>query len=166
MNNRERKEFEEQSEEQENYVEEDDEHIERDVQTNKAYPSDNNPQDFYPYKKYRTDPDARTDFPGLIDKDTIYANVKGELPSLGELNYLSTTIQIINERLVKRANTQEDAHDFEEIVLILKADFKFKVVGSRAHGDNREAMLDNQTNIRKELMRKNEQKGSMFGLGR
>ena len=132
---------------------------------NKGYPSDEDPQDFYRWKRWRADPDAKTDFRGLVDKDVSFAKLSGNLPSIQQLNFLAGTIQLIQGRLVDNAITEEDAVAFSEVINVLKVNYKFDLVSSRALGNDREAVLDNITSIKKEISKRKEKDGKGFGLG-
>jgi hypothetical protein len=55
---------------------------------------------------------------------------------------------------------------YRPIVSMLQAGYKSELVGSRAIGKDRESVLDITVNLRKEALRKQEQQGKSFGLGK
>lgn len=80
----------------EDMKESDDQQIQSDFHSkDKFYPSDMNPQDFYQWKRLIVVPEASEDFKSKIDKDVTLANIGGVKPSLAELDFLLTTIELI-----------------------------------------------------------------------
>jgi hypothetical protein len=159
----------------------------------KNYPSRIMPEDFYQYKKFVNVPEADADFKGLIDKDTVYANLSGGLPNREQLTFRAVTIQWTKEIFVlpkmvcfgcglawdigvKKICSECDKNlrenyifdeEFSSIHNILKAGFKHETVSSRAIGKDRASILDNmtQSKITKEYTRKQGEKDKNFGFG-
>lgn len=153
----------------------------------KNYPSEAMPQDMYQYKKMRINPDAVADFPGLVDKDFVMANMTGDKPNLQQKRFEVGTFNLVKsvfvtEKIVEfvdaTGNTILDEKgealcirknmfdsDFEPILEFLRGDIKSELVGSRAlDGYTREAVLDITTSLRKEVDKRREEKKSNFGL--
>lgn len=168
MNKKEAKEIEQQYGLQRDAAEEDSEEIARDQAVGQArtYPSDIQPQEFYGYKKFRADPEAKADFRGTIDKDVVFANIGGPKPDLGELNFRHGTAILFRETFLGEDEDVEDIKAFMPVFEYVLGEYKFMLTGSRAQGPDREAVLDNQTSIKKEISRKKEASGKLgFGGG-
>lgn len=154
----------------------------------KNYPSDVTPQDMYQYKKLRINPEALADYPGLVDKDFVLANMSGEKPNLQQKRFEVGTFNLVKSVFVtdvvtefydKYGNLVIDEEtgnpfcvkkkmfdpQFEPILDFLKGDIKSELVGSRALGGNtREAVLDVTTNLSKTVEKKKERDTKQFGL--
>ena len=166
------------------FVDEDDNN---EVENRRVYPSEITPQDYYQYKKMRIVPDAGTDFAGKIDKDVVLANIKGSHPDLQHTKFVVETIELFedvfvhdvpmaltdNEGNIRRGVDGQPVFvmrtvfddTFNPVVRMLLAGVKFELVGSRAMGKDREAVLDITTNLRKDVKRSKEQAGKLLGLG-
>lgn len=153
----------------------------------KVYPSDMTPLDFYQYKKLRIIPDASTDFPGVVDKDVVLSNIKGEHPDLQHSKFVVETIELFQNIFVKEAlvpvmdgggNVRCDKEGnalvvkrmvfddfFNPVIRMLLAGLKFELTGSRAMGKDRESVLDITTSFKKDVVRKKEERGRIMGFG-
>lgn len=146
--------------------EESSEEISRDLAAKeRQYPSDITPQEFYGYKKFRSDPDAKSDFRGTVDKDVVFANIGGNKPGMEELNFRHGTSLLFKNIFLDQAEDQEEYDAFRPVFDYLLGEYKFQIVASRAQGADREAVLDNITSIKKEVSRKKEE-GAGFGFGK
>jgi hypothetical protein len=149
----------------------------------KNYPSDVTPQDMYQYKKMRINPNADTDFSGLIDKDFTLANMGGEKPNLQEKRFAVGTYNLVKSVFVndvffadKNGFLAVDAfgtplsqkvfdNEFEPVLTFLLGDIKSELAGSRALGSQREAVLDITTNLKKSVDKRRDDNNRSYGLG-
>ena len=158
------------------------EQLSRDLQESQqsqtAYSSEIIPDDIFKYKMVRLIPNSETDYRGLIDKDGVLANIGGKKPNMLELAFLAETIELIKNILTEdrdfyiydqEGNPEtytKNGHQFykiitrkvfdttfQPIVSALGARYKFLLTGSRAMGNEREAILDKTTTIRKSIDR-------------
>jgi len=144
----------------------------------RPYPSDVMPEDYYQYKRFVNLPESQSEFEGLIDKDVVFANLKGSAPNIEELSFQSGTIQWTKELFTVETRVfinindpsrftfnkdeipEHELSDYVEkktniidpdalpILKVLTNRFKFGIVSSRAIGDTRAGMLDTMTQTR------------------
>ena len=147
-------------------------------QLGKNYPSDQMPQDFYQYKKIVLIPESQVDFPTVVDKDVVLANLnKGEIE---ELAFQVGTMQAVKDMFVQEEQvinpnpteaifetTLRFDNAFLPVVNILLSQFKYRHVASRAVGETRASMLDTMTTSRvlKEFTKGQKKRNSAFGIG-
>jgi hypothetical protein len=152
----------------------------------KDYASGMIPRDLFQYKRMRMQPESSTDFPGLIDKDFVLANMRGDKPNLQKKTFEAGTYILFKNVFTKKAKVALTDKDGQPIVVNGKPVFyegrvfdeaftpvtemllsmvKGELVGSRSMGGDREAVLDITTGFRKQFERKKEQNGKMFGMG-
>lgn len=144
----------------------------------KNYPSDYMPQDFYQYKKIVLIPESQVDFPNVVDKDVVLANLsKGEIE---ELSFQVGTVQAVKDMFVQETTTINPNPDgrtvfqselvfddaFLPVLNILLSTFKYRHVASRAVGETRASMLDTMTTSRvlKEFTKGRKNRNSAFGI--
>lgn len=179
--------------EQETYSENADEQIAYDVHQKRDIniPSDNLPQDWYEYQKFKNLPDASAEFRTTIDKDVVFANLSGQKPDWKELQYQIGTIELFQGEFVEELKIprwDSDKNDFvrdknsnivydielrfdeafRSCLNYLKSEYKFAMVASRAlGGQDRAAILDisSSTRIQKELRKKKESQNNFLGTG-
>jgi len=189
VSKKDREEFEEMNEMQQDTQESDNQNIQQDFALAQAknYPSDMLPQDMFQYKKLRMVPESRADFQNVIDKDFVLANVDGKLPTIEETKFQVGTFNLVKQVFVtdelmplfdkegnaifSRDGTQiyikNKGFDrsFEPIANFLLGEIKSGVVLSRAKGKDREAVLDITTNLRKEVNKRKMMDDKTMGFG-
>lgn len=133
------------------------------------YPSDMMPQDYFQYKKMVIVPEAQTDYPSILDKDVVLANLSRN--ELEQHTFQVGTIQAVkdifvheediitlnpatNKPIIERTIMFDQS--FNPVLNILLTQFKYHHIASRALGDTRAAMLDAMTisRIMKEFTKK------------
>jgi hypothetical protein len=188
MNKKEKREFRDNVSFQDDLGEDDNERIRSDLSLvdRKNYPSESVPQDFFQFKLQRMNPDASADFRGSIDKDWVLANIGGKKPNLSELSFkLGTHTLIKSVFVVDKVIPLLDSNGeqvvsggkplffegtvfddtFQPVLDYVLGDIKSLLVGSRAIGGDREAVLLEQQGFKKVVERRKEQQGKVFGLG-
>lgn len=178
------KEEDEAYERQEEFMESQDQNINLDQQYNKPlqYASQIVPEDYFQYKKFSNLPEAQAEFPGLVDKDVVFANLKPK--DRAEQSFKVETINLCQNIFVKEQDVmgvdnhgkpvvfkdvQRFDEDFRPIVEYLLVGFKYDIVSSRAEGDTRAAMLDitSFNNINKSITKKKaDNNDSRWGFGK
>lgn len=169
VSKKQRKEFEEQAEINEDINSMSEESLDRDLQT-KGYVSDENPSDIYQYKKMRLVPNSEAEYQGLIDKDVVLANIKDVKPDPRYLRFVAETIIALDvfSKLIRVKVPERDIdgrptgkYNVEEVIVpdpafdiirnFLKGSYKADMTMSRAMGKDREAVLDRTSNIGKSV---------------
>lgn len=143
------------------------------------YPSQDDPDNVFLYKKMRLIPESDADFKGLVDKDVVLANVKKKLPDPDYNKLMTETIAIFKKIFVvakdvfvtdregklipkflggKQVGWETERvflfdSNFEPVIEFLVAGFKYEHVASRAMGDDRESVLDRTTKLEKGVKR-------------
>lgn len=146
------------------------------------------PEDMFAYKKFRIEPDAKQEFGGLIDKDITLAKYSGKPPKLEYLAFVAETSTLWDTIMIERKQfkmVDDDNVDvldskgrnilvtrnvpdefFNPIRLTLRNTLKFFSVGSRALGNDREAILDKTNLITKGIVKKSgEKRNKLMGMG-
>jgi len=193
MGRKEDKEMDKQMEKQSDFNEESDEQISYDLHHERKInlPSDNLPQDWFEYQKFKNLPDASGEFRSKIDKDVVFANLGGQKPDWKELMFQIGTIELFEGEFVEelqiprwdaennkfiRNNKGDIIYDielrfdeaFRSSLNFLKAEYKFAMVASRALGGNdRASILDisSATRLQKEVKKKKDSQNSILGTG-
>lgn len=145
------------------------------------------PDDIFKYKFLRLVPKAQDKYEYIIDKDTVLANVTGQLPNIEETSFTSQTIVLIQKVFTvdkkgylpdKDGNPILDEYGKPKIFIMRAFDETFtplieglssyqsaQLVLSRAKGADREAILDRTQTLQKGITKKDEKKKSVFGMG-
>ena len=149
------------------------------------------PEPQFLYKQMRINPDSSADFPSLVDKDVVLANVKGDKPDIEFQREMLGCIQAVRYVFTKkimvavydkdgkrafklnnegvRVPAYREELVFDEMFLpvdrILQAEYKHDYVASRGIGDDREAKLDITTTLLKRIQ-KSKEEGKPVGFGR
>lgn len=146
------------------------------------------PEDLFAYKVFRIQPDSKKEFEGLIDKDITLAKYSGKPPALDYLAFVAETITLINNILVVNKQFKMVDEDnniivgndgkpvivtkkvpddfFAPVTETLRNSLKFNSVGSRALGNDREAILDKTILMTKGIVKKgSEKKNRLIGMG-
>jgi hypothetical protein len=189
VDKKQRKEYEENMALQDDATEEDEDRIQQEMNLaeRKNYPSDSVPQDFFQFKLQRMNPNASTDFRGSIDKDWTLANLSGKKPELQELNFKLGTHTLLKNVFTVEQNvplTDSDGNalmdskgrqvfmkgkvfddTFQPVLEYVLGDIKSLLVGSRALGADREAVLLEQQGFKKVVEKRKEQQNKVFGMG-
>lgn len=161
-----------------------DEDFDRQRQKGGFYPSQDDPDNVFAYKKMRMIPESNAEFEGLIDKDVVLANVKTKLPDPEQMRFMAETISIFKRVFVtpktvilvdgsgkpvpKYFDGRIVGYEMEEVFVFdsnfqpvlefLHAGFKYDHVASRAMGDERESVLDRTMKLEKGVKRTEEMK--------
>lgn len=149
--------------------------LDRDFETIKSplYSSEEMPNDLYQYKRMRLIPNAETEFPGLVDKDMVLANVGNKKPDPQYLRFIAETIEALkifslkkkikirvkNDKGIVSEREQEifvADSEFDIIRSFLRASLKADLTLSRAMGDKREAVIDRSQFVGKEISKGNQ----------
>lgn len=153
----------------------------------KNYASGTIPQDLFQYKRMRILPESSSDFEGILDKDFVLSNMAGSKPSLQIKKFEVGTLLLIKSIFVKKQNIPLLDKEGQQIVMdgtpvfyegkVFDEEFapvseyvlaliKSELVGSRGMGNDREAILDVTSSLRKTVEKKKaESQNKIVGFG-